>query len=313
MKKQMTRFSLVLSLLLLGVGRVVRAEEAGRSHTLAGDKSSFAGVLPSETGTTFRFKMMFYDGNVDKETKGRLGQSQYAELDRAFSSTQFELAYVKSEPGEGLRYGFEICLPLVYESAAAYAYQNGAVYDLNAYYYDYQGGVGDISFIPLMLGKQIGSNHIKTGVRLYAPTGYYRQGNLAQGGLNHWTYSPFLGYTNLVPGKHEISLYSGYDINERNTDIDYKSGDAFHLDAVAAIYTDLQTAFGLTGSMYQQTSPDSGSGAQFGSFKAKSYTVGPMIRHTAGSTSFELKWLPEVSVENRTKGGSFWMNFGMPF
>lgn len=44
------------------------SEEMGRSHTLAGDKASFAGVLPSETGATFRFKMMFYDGNVEKET-----------------------------------------------------------------------------------------------------------------------------------------------------------------------------------------------------------------------------------------------------
>lgn len=293
-------------------GLCVRAEEGGRSHTLAGDKASFAGVLPTETGATFRFKMMFYDGNVDKNSTGKYGQYQYAELERSFSSSQFELAYVKSEPGEGLRYGFEMCLPLVYESAAAYAYQEG-FYDINAYTYDYEGGLGDISFIPLMVGKQIGSNHIKTGVRLYAPTGYYRSGHLAQGGLNHWTYSPFLGLTNVVPGKHELSLYTGYDINERNTDTDYKSGDAIHMDAVAAMYTDMYTAVGLTGSLYEQTSPDSGSGATLGSFKAKSYTVGPMIRHTAGSMNFELKWLPEVRVENRTRGGSFWINFGMPF
>lgn len=311
MKSRLSQLSLPLVLLLV-CGVSVRAEEGGRSHTLAGDKASFAGVLPSETGSTFRFKMMFYDGNVDKNSTGKYGQYQYAELERSFSSTQFELAFVKSEPGEGLRYGFEMCMPLVYESAAAYAYQDG-IYDLNAYSYDYEGGVGDISFIPLMVGKQIGSNHIKTGVRLYAPTGYYRENHLAQGGLNHWTYSPFLGYTNVVPGQHEFSLYSGYDINERNTDTDYKSGDAFHMDAVAAMYTDMYTAIGLTGSMYQQTSPDSGSGATLGSFKARSYTVGPMIRHTAGAMNFELKWLPEVNVENRTRGGSFWMNFGMPF
>lgn len=311
MKLGMSGLFLSLGVFMAGAG-LVHSEEAGRSHTLAGDKSSFAGVLPDETGTTFRFKMVFYDGNVDKETRGTLGQSQYAELERAFSSTQFELAFVKSEPGEGLRYGFEICMPLVYESAAAYAY-SGGVFDVNAYYYDYEGGLGDISFIPFMVGKQIGSNHIKTGVRLYAPTGYYRSGSLAQGGLNHWTYSPFLGYTNVIPGKHEFSLYTGFDINERNTDTDYKSGDAIHMDGVAAMYTGMQTAIGLTGSMYQQTSPDSGTGAIFGSFKAKVFTIGPMIRHTSGSMNFELKWLPEVSVENHTKGGSFWMNFGMPF
>lgn len=311
MKKSGTRLLLPFYLILTG-GMAVQAEEGGRSHTLAGDKASFAGVLPSETGPTFRFKMMFYDGDVDKESQGRFGQYQNAALERSFSTTQFELAYVKGEPGEGWRYGFELCLPLVYESVGAYFYRNGAV-DINAYSYDYEGGLGDISFIPIMAGKQIGSNHLKSGLRLYAPTGYYRSGSLAQGGLNHWTYTPFLGYSHITPGQHEFSLYTGYDINERNTDTDYKSGDVLHMDAVAAIYTDLYTAVGITGSLYEQLSADSGSGAVLGGFKAKSYTVGPLIRHTAGAMNFELKWLPEVSVQNRTKGGSFWMNFGMPF
>jgi hypothetical protein len=305
--------NILVGVLLFLSAKAVRSEEGGRGHTLAGDKASFAGVLPTESAPTFRFKMMFYDGNVEKNTKSTLGNSGYAELDRAVSSTQFELAYVKGEPGESWRYGFELCMPLVYESAAAYAGGTVGRYDVNAYYYDYEGGLGDISFIPLMFGKQVGSNHFKTGVRLYAPTGYYRSGSLAQAGLNHWTYSPFLGLSNVVPGKRELSLYTGYDINERNTDTDYKSGDILHMDAVAAIYTDMQTAIGITGSLYQQLTPDTGSGAVFGSFKAQAYTVGPMIRHTAGNTSFEFKWLPEFSVMNRTEGSSFWLNFGMPF
>jgi hypothetical protein len=304
-------FMLLAMIAVCGVAPA-RSEEGGRGHTLAGDKASFAGVLPSETGTTFRFKMMFYDGNVEKNSQGEYGQNRWAELDRSFSSTQFELAYVKSEPGEGWRYGVEFCMPLVYESAAAYAYQDG-IYDINAYSYDYEGGIGDLSFIPFMVGKQMGSTHFKSGVRLYAPTGYYRSGSLAQGGLNYWTYSPFLGVTSVVPGKREFSLYTGYDIRERNTDTDYKSGEVLHMDAVAAFYTDMYTAVGLTGSIYQQMSADKGAGAHMGAFKAKSYTVGPLIRHTAGDVSFELKWLPEVSVDNRTKGGSFWLNFGMPF
>lgn len=304
---------LLIFLSMVGFYGVSHSEEGGRGHTLAGDKASFAGVLPSETGATFRFKMMFYDGDVERDTVLSRGQQRYVEYDRAFSSTQFELAYVKGEPGEDWRYGFEVCMPLVYESAAAYLYQNNPVYDVNAYFYDYEGGLGDISFIPIMLGKQMGSNHFKTGVRLYAPTGYYRQGSIAQGGLNYWTYTPFVGLSHVVPGQRELSLYTGYDLRERNTDTDYDSGDVFHVDAVAAIYTDLYTAVGITGSLYQQTQADSGSGAVLGSFKAQTYTLGPIIRHTSGAMSFEFKWLPEISVQNRTEGSSFWMNFGTPF
>jgi hypothetical protein len=304
-------YLLLLAALSLG-GVFIRAEEGGRGHTLAGDKGTFAGVLPSESGPVFRFKMVFYDGDVEKNKTTSVGQDQYAELDRSYSSSQFELAFVKGEPGEDWRMGAEICLPLFYESDTAYFQQNG-VYDVAGYLYDYEGGIGDLSFIPFMIGKQIGSNHFKTGVRLYAPTGEYRMGSLAQGGLNYWTYSPFIGYTNLVPGEHEISIHTGYDINERNTDTDYKSGDIWHLDAVASIYTDYQTAIGLTGSVYQQMEADMGSGAVLGAFKAQSYTLGPIIRHTSGSMSFEFKWLPEISVQNRTEGSSFWFNFGTPF
>jgi hypothetical protein len=164
-----------------------------------------------------------------------------------------------------------------------------------------------------MLGQQIGANHWKTGVRLYAPTGHYDAGSLAQGGLNYWTYSPFIGLTHVVPGKREISVHTGYDIRERNTDIDYKSGDVWHLDAVAALYTDLQTSIGITGSVYQQVEPDSGRGAILGAFKARSYTVGPIFRHMAGNMNFEFKWLPEFSVQNRPEGNTFWLNFGSQF
>jgi hypothetical protein len=311
MRRRYFVHGVIVGLLALAVTRG-RAEEGGRGHTLAGDKASFAGVLPSETGPIFRFKMVFYDGDVEKQKSVSSGKTQYAELDRTYSSSQFELAYVKGAPGEDWRMGFEMCMPLFYESDTAYFAQNGR-YDVAGYYYDYEGGVGDISFIPFMAGKQVGSNHFKGGVRLYAPTGHYREGALAQGGLNYWTYSPFIGLTHLVPGQREISIHTGYDIRERNTDTDYKSGEVWHLDGVAAIYTDYQTAIGITGSVYQQMTADSGTGATLGAFKARAYTLGPIIRHTSGNMSFEFKWLPELSVQNRTEGSSFWLNFGTPF
>ena len=59
----------LLAVGLLGGLKSAMAEEGGRGHTWAGDKASLAGTLPSETGTTFRLKMMFYDGNLEKEKK----------------------------------------------------------------------------------------------------------------------------------------------------------------------------------------------------------------------------------------------------
>jgi hypothetical protein len=63
-------------------------------------------------------------------------------------------------------------------------------------------------------------------VGVYAPTGNYQVGRLANTGKNFWTAEPTLGlmYFGQKNG-FEASLFTGCDFNSENQDTNYRSGD----------------------------------------------------------------------------------------
>jgi hypothetical protein len=73
-----------------------------------------------------------------------------------------------------------------------------------------------------------------------------------------------------------------------------------------------QAFAGATGYWYEQVTGDSGSGATFGSFKAKTVGAGPIIGYNRKlsehvSLSTELKWLHEFDVDRRPEGDTVFM------
>ncbi len=69
---------------------------------------------------------------------------------------------------------------------------------------------------------------------IYAPTGEYETGRLANPGLNYWTFDPTAGvsYNNDKNGLN-AALHLGLSFNTENHDTDYQSGTLFHLEASA--------------------------------------------------------------------------------
>jgi hypothetical protein len=68
---------------------------------------------------------------------------------------------------------------------------------------------------------------------------------------------------------------------------------------------------------YKQFTGDSGSGARLGAFETESYGVGPVGSYTRkfGKTDmvFEVKWLPQMHVENTLKGNFIWAKLVLLF
>lgn len=128
---------------------------------------------------------------------------------------------------------------------------------------------------------------LNTNFRLavYAPTGDYQVGRLANPGKNFWTVEPtaaliYFGQKNGI----EASLFYGMDFNSENSDTNYKSGIQAHLDGTLAqhfpIWGGLAGA-GVNGFWYQQITDDSGDGANLGGFKARAHGIGPVLSHAA--------------------------------
>jgi hypothetical protein len=73
----------------------------------------------------------------------------------------------------------------------------------------------------------------------------------------------------------------------------------------------------VTGFWYQQVTGDSGSGASYGDFKARSLGIGPVVSYSRklGGSDFiaEFKWLHESKVKKRAEGDTLFLKAMLKF
>ena len=160
-----------------------------------------------------------------------------------------------------------------------------------------------------------------TRLGIYAPTGEYEVGQLANVGKNYWTFEPGI-MASWLSSKigTEVSLYTGVDFNLENQDLDYTSGTSLHLDLTVAQHLPLLGGFvgvGANAFYYEQISGDSGADARLGDFEGRTMGVGPVVSYVRqiGKTQLlaELKWLPELDTDNRMEGDYIWFKLGVLF
>ena len=177
-------------------------------------------------------------------------------------------------------------------------------------------GLGDIVLMPLMLNYNVDPDfNVNFRLGIYAPTGDYKVGHLANTGKNFWTFEPVFGlmYFGQQNG-FEASVFFGADFNTENEDTDYQSGTQVHVDGTLAQHFPLFGGLaggGVSAYYYKQVAGDSGDGATLGDFKGKTVGVGPVASYVTSiwgnDTIFELKWLHEVETEKRLKGDIVWL------
>lgn len=182
-------------------------------------------------------------------------------------------------------------------------------------------GIGDIYFAPAALGWTNGDFKWDARFGVYAPTGEYDKTRLANEGLGFWTFEPEVTFS-WISSKFgtEVSAFAGVDFNTKNTESDYTSGDVFHLDVTVAQHLPLFGGIigvGANGYWIQQFTGDSGFGAVAGSFKQQELGVGPVISYIKKLSKTELaidvKWLPQMDVQNTMKGDYIWVKAAVVF
>lgn len=176
-------------------------------------------------------------------------------------------------------------------------------------------GIGDMVLMPLMLNQKFSPDFsINYRLGIYAPTGRYEVGRLANTGKNYWTIEPAVGlmYFGQKNGR-EASLFLGADFNFENDDTDYETGTQLHLDGTLAQHFPLWNGLvgiGVNGYWYEQIEGDSGDGATFGNFRGRTAGLGPVLSYAGkiGDTDLiaEIKWLHEMETRNRLSGDYLW-------
>jgi hypothetical protein len=327
--KSMTLFALVTLAILVSIS--ARAEEGGSGHYAPGGVASFIDTLPGKPGLAIANYFSFYDGSATARAQmpfggfivsGTIGidATAYADMVMALYQTPLKLL--------GGYYAAAVAIPYVWMKVEAKGTVQltgplGGTITNTRTVRDTANGIGDITLYPFMLGWTALKGDLKYDVRLgiYAPTGDYEEGKLANVGKNYWTFEPTvsLSYISSKIGL-ELSAFAGMDFNTKNHETDYQTGTQFHLDLTAAEHLPLLGGIigvGANAFYYQQITGDSGSGAFLGDFKGRTVGIGPVLSYSMKIWKKDLvaeaKWLPEIDVKNRIKGDYVWFKLGILF
>jgi len=287
-------------------------EEGGVGRYAPGSIASFVDGTPTLPTVVTRFNGLYYGGSYDLALPiAGLGP---ANVDAESYLAGLTLAWRPPIAfPTNFSYAASITLPYVWVEVSGDVTSNGGTTRRITSQTD---ALGDIVLAPVMLNYGVTRDfHLDLRGLIYAPTGDYEVGRLANTGKNFWTFSPILGF--LYFGQKngfEASVFTGFDFNTENEDTDYLTGTQFHVDGTLAQHLPLLgglAGVGVSGYWYDQISGDSGSGATFGDFLARTTGVGPVLsyaRKVAGKDLvIEAKWLHEVDTTRRLEGDYVWL------
>jgi hypothetical protein len=296
---------------------VLRAEEAGSGHYLPGATASFIDVPPGKEGLIYVNAFTFYNGSVSAERQLQLGGQLVLNVNADVYADTSLLLYQTPWKIAGGQYAAGFAVPYVWMDVKAEL--NAGV--IGAKSRDTASGVGDIQILPIMLVWKQGDLSYGFNFGIYAPTGEFKKGALANIGKNYWTFEPTV-YASWLSTKIglELSAFAGFDFSTRNDTTDYQSGTVFHVDATVAQHLPLGKGFlgiGANAFYYQQISADSGTGAKLGGFEGRTTGIGPVLSYVTKlggkDVVAELKWLPELDVQNRLSGDTIWFKVAVAF
>ena len=287
------------------------ATEGGMSHYIPGSVATLIDLAPTKPGWVVEPIYLHYEGNASAAKSIPLAGVITAGLNAKSDAALLGGLYTFGQTVLGAHYTVGAYLPYVWITAEA---------DVNTPLgtvrrRDSTSGIGDMTLIPAMLAWKTGFWQFNALLPIFAPTGGYQVGHLANTGLNYWTFDPTIGvsYNNEKIG-FNTALHLGITATTKNTDTDYSSGSTLHLDGSVQQLLPVGSGYmgvGAEAFYLQQVTADSGAGASFGDFKGYTVGVGPVVSYVLplGKETFvtEFRWLPELDVKRRLEGDYFWL------
>ncbi len=304
---------------LLGLiwGPATLASEGGTTHYLPGSAATLIDLPPSKPGWVVEPIYLHYSGDASASRPISIGGTLAAGLDATSDAVLAGGFYTFDEPVLGAHFSMGVYVPYVWITAnATVTTPFGALRRE-----DDASGIGDATLIPAIFAWKTGDWQYSAFIPISAPTGDYDTGQLANPGLNYWTFDPTLGvaYSGSKNG-FNATLFVGYSMNSENDATDYRSGSQLHIDASIQQLLPVGPGYlgvGVEGFYVEQMTDDDGSGATLGSFKGRTAGFGPVVSYVVPSKKAnlvaEFRWLPETDVENRLEGDYVWVKIAYQF
>ena len=293
------------------------AEEGGSGHYAVGGIATMIDLVPTVPGWIVHPLFLHYDGDDSVSETLPIAGVVALDVDATIDALTLGGFYTFEQPVLGAHYSVGVLVPYMWMDVTATLTIAGRTFSRT----DSVDGIGDITIIPAMLAWKSGSWQFNALLPIYAPTGDYEVGRLANEGLNYWTFGPTVGvaYNNPKTG-FNFALHTGVTFNTENEDTDYDSGSVLYVEVSAQQLLPVGEGFlgvGFNGFLYDQISADDGAGATLGDFEGRSIGIGPVLSYIlptkSGTGIIEARWLPELDTKNRLEGDYFWVKAAWQF
>ena len=293
------------------------AEEGGAGHYAPGGIATIIDLPPTQPGWVIQPLYIYYNGDARGSRILPIAGQIASQVEATVNAVALGAIYTFEPLVLGAHYSVAAYGSYVWMDVNASVSTSTGTRSRN----DTVDGISDITFAPVLLAWKSGLWQFDALLSIYAPTGDYEEGRLANQGLNYWTFDPAAGvsYSSEKTGIN-FGVHAGITINTENPATDYRSGSVLHIDASAQQLLPLGTGFigiGFNAFLYEQISADSGSGAQLGDFMGHSMGIGPVLSYIlptqAGMGAIEVRWLPELDTEKRLQGDFVWVKAAWQF
>lgn len=301
LKRIVTASTFVLS---LGLPFAAHGTEGALGRPISGTGiTPDAGIVPPEPGWFANLAEIYFDGSISSGRSVPIGGKTTFGLEGQVSFTLATLLKVWDTGTGPWNFASSFTLPYAWTSAnAALGIGNRA-----GNVKQDASGLFDLTFAPLIVGYHFSkTDHISFSVNIWAPTGKYDPGSIANVSLNNWTFIPTVSYTKLVPSiGMEFDVTAGVQFYTRNSATDYQNAPLFTLDMLALKRFANGLGAGLVVATVQQIGNDSGPTAdKLNGFRGFDWSVGPIVTydtkiHGKNPLSLTLRWVPTVTSKNR--------------
>lgn len=294
---------------ILGLPLAAHATEGALGRPISGTGvQPDAGVVPPAPDWYVNLSEIYFDGSIGSSHTIPVGGKTTLGLDGQFSFTLATLLHVWNTGPGPWNFASSVTLPYMWQSSTASLGIGNRVGSVT----QDASGLFDLTFTPLIAGYHFSqTEHIAFSLNIWAPTGKYDVGSLANVSLNNWTFIPTVAYTKILPTLGiEFDASAGVQFYTRNAATDYQNAPLFTLDVMALKRFSNGFGAGLIVGTVQQIGNDTGPTAdRLDGFRGYDVTVGPIVTYDtkiSGKTplSMSLRWVPTVASKNRLSSTS---------
>jgi hypothetical protein len=300
-------FFFSLTLLFFVASFECHAMEGGVGKPITGlQVIQYGAIIPPHPGWVFAINPAFYFGSLGGEVQTPIAGQLALGVDADIGFGMFGITRIWKTDTTRWNFASAAMLPIAYSEITA----NVVLGPIRGQRSDDIFSQFDMVVVPLIASYHISQlEHIAFNVTIWAPTGDYEEGRLANNGMNVWSFIPTVAYTRIwAESGLSFDANYGIEIDTENQDTDYQNGVLSYLDLL--LMKKYKNGFGVGpvfGWIQQYSGDDSGLADRLDGFKGHGVGLGGNISYstkigTETDFSFTFRVLREFATKNRPEG-----------